>query len=1235
MNRQIFVRTAVGCLALALAGTAFAEMHSLLKAPAQQRNNAAAISTKSPKALPQTVTPVATDHLLSPAAKAGLPSFKDNLPVLYGSVIYSDDDWFIEGNQYHYGYYGFQPESTIKLQEIILHPNLYINGGGAYSDRRLHHHIWEMYADEYSDTGITFNHYYCTINTDNWSYVFNPVDLGDDQNSIAYDMTYDPVSGNLYAMVWGPYEDSNCDFALVNKTTGEASVIAKMPTMSVIASDNFGNIYSVGTDGNTYYIDKNTGARILLGPSGIMPKYSQSATVDPETNTIYWAATTEATGALYTIDTHSGKANRIAYMPGNEEITGLFIEAPRKGLNAPAALENLNLSYANGTSIATATIPTKGFDGSSLSGNINVSMYVDGNLAQTVTGTPGSSVTLSKQVADGNHTVILSASNAAGEGPQTVRAQWCGYDRPGAVGNLTLSLNGNMANLQWTAPTEGMNGGTIDPAGITYNVRRFPGEVSVAEGITATSFSETLPDGIATYYYTVTAVNNLGEGEPTISNSIFMGSAFTVPYTQHFDTEESLEGFTIINSEEGRGWYWWNNTALKFQAMASRFSMQNASDNWLILPSIDFRASSEYKLRFIARVFDTDSPEKFEVTIGPGATVEAQKKVLVPATTIKNEAWKQYEVPFTVSADGTWNIAFHCVSAIKAYYLIIDDVEVLETASAEGPAAVTDLTATAAEGGQLRVTLSCILPTTTHSGTPLNSISKVCFYRGEEMTPCGEVTGVAPGERCSWTDSRAQQGENTYRVAAYNGDTKGTEASVSVYAGYDTPLPITAAKLTETDTNIVNLSWTAPTKGVQGATLNQSELTYRVLANNGDIVADGIKETSLTDTRYSGSGVQRMVYYQIQALYGPSTSDAFLTDFIVIGPDYPTPFRESFSEGGLDKTPWTLSTLAGNISGCWELAASSSMPSATPQDNDKGMAIFKGNNVPAGVSARMTSPKMDLFSANHPVVSFWVYIPGGDVREKLQLQITHNDNVFTPLLDIDLNGEAGWKQFKVEVPRIHCAESTMIAFVATSSGYGKNICIDNITVADDSSLITSDIDLQAVDITLPETFMPGEAKQIIVTIYNNGRQPVDNYTVTLFCDGNPVRSTTGKNIEPGVTMNYLFTAEADESDRGVTYRYRGSVSAPGDQDTSNDVTEEKAITIGDSGVTDLYADGIKVFANKLGLNICGADGEHYTVCTLDGRQVATGTATARTCEPLPAGIYLVTIHHRTFKVLLP
>ncbi|MDE7402310.1 MAG: choice-of-anchor J domain-containing protein [Muribaculaceae bacterium] len=929
------VAGAAGSISLAAVHTTMPGVKS--SAVEQKASTSARLAQKQPADI-KPFSPVSTP------LKVTEPTFTPGLPVIYGSLVSAE--WIEDYSQY--GYYAFQPESKIKVQEIATHPNLLINGGGAYSDCRLHYHLWEMYADDSSETGITFNNYWCVVNTDNWSFV-NTHNFSDYQDNITYDMTYDPTTGNLYAIQWGPYESDFCDFASIDKMQGTDSRIAKIPLMICLACDNFGNLYSVGYDGYVYYLDKTDGNIVKIGNTGLKPKYIQSATVDPETNVIYWAYNSETESALYTIDTHTGKANKVADMPGFEEFTALFVEAPRRGLDAPGALQNLKVAYESGKSVVTCNAPTKAFDGSALSGSVDVKLWVDGVLAVTKSVAPGAEVTLEAEVASGNHTLVVSASNAMGEGPQAVRSQYTGTDKPGPVGDLTLSLQGLEATLNWSAPTTGLNGGQVNPDEVEYLVRRYPGGDTIAEKYKELTIKETLPQGTATYYYTVTGYNEMGEGATAMSNSVFMGQAFTVPYTQDFEPDESLDGFTILNNEEERGWFRWHNTAQNFKAMAHKFTKADAADSWLILPSIEFSKNKEYKLKFNARVFSEEDPEKFEVTIGAGANVNTQTRKLLTSQTIKNEKNKTYEVPFTVDADGTWNIAFHCVSPMMSYYLIIDDIEVLDAATA---------------------------PVTLQQPKPV------------------------------------------------------TEADCSIYSNGNTVL----------------VKWNAPTEDVDGTPLKAENLSYKVLASDGTVLADGLKECAFTDKRYSGTSSQRMVYYQIHAVNGDKESEPALTDMLLVGPDYSVPFEETFANTQFDKNPWVLSTVKGDPLASWGIAASASGVEATPVGNDGGMVYFAASKLPSGYEGRITSAKMNLSGAESAEVSFWVYLPGGEMRDRLILEITANDHVYIPLMEVDFNGEAGWKQFKVEVPKQYCKSQSSIAFHGVARNGTKDICVDQILV---------------------------------------------------------------------------------------------------------------------------------------------------------------------------------------------
>lgn len=1157
-----------------------------------------------------------------------------NLPVIYGSVVSSYADWFINSdNIEQVGYYAFQPSSNISFTPICVHPNVFINGGGTFDDSRLYYHIWEMYADENSDTGITFNNYYCVVNTEEWS-MLTTNNFKESDSNIAYDMTIDPTTGNLYAVQWGPYEDNSAEFALVDKASGETTHISKVPVMVCLSADNYGRIFGVGYDGYTYYIDKQNGNLICIGDSGVKdPTYIQGATTDPRTNDIYWAAYSENVSALYKLNTFTGKAEFVANMPGQEEITGLFIEDERIA-NGPAELQNVNLSYVNGNSVISATIPQNDFNGNNITGPVEVDIYINSIKKESKSGNPGETITFTNTLPEGNHVIVLAPKNDNGYGPKSIYTQWCGTDTPAAPRNVEFSLSGLNASLTWDAPSQGLHGGTIDHENLKYNVVRYPDAVEVAKLISETSFSETLPDGIATYYYTVQAVNDMGEGGTATSNSQFIGTAFTVPYFESFDSQESLQGYTIINSEEGRGWYWWDNKALNFQAMASKFSMNNASDNWLILPSITFDKTCEYKLRFKARVFDTESPERFEVKIGQGATIEAQTKSIISPVNVKNEEWLQYDVPFTVDNDGSWNISFHCISAVNSYYFIVDDIEILQTASQDAPAAVSNLSAKGGQGGKNTATLTFTTPTKTHAGNNLASISSVKFYHNDDNTPCGELTNVEPGKQYSWTHEKADKGFNTYRVAAFTGDTKGIESEVTVFVGYDKPLPVTNAKAVfQNDGNIL-LSWDAPTKGEQGGDLIAEDVTYKIYTNSGKVLTQGVTETSLTDPSFVGISDQYMIYYQIHAVYGDQESDPTITDFVITGNDYSVPFLESFENGGLENTPWTLSALKGNVSGMWNISDNISNPSATPQDNDGGFAYFNANSAPAGVEARITSPKIDLMNANHPVLSFWVYIPGGNVSEKMAVEIASNNNKsFSKLFDIDLNGDEGWKEFKYEIPRKYCVEGALIAFHGTCSGYGKNIAIDNIKIQENSE-IEFDYDIEAVSISGPDCLMPNQEAKFTVRVYNNGKLAIDNYKVSLFVNDQQAISTDGEPLEAGSVIDYTFTLTPEDADLYSEFRFKGAISCEQDQNANNNITEEIAMTVGVAGISNANIDNISVFASQNSIVILNADSLPFEIFTANGVKVHDGKATNRTAISLAPGLYLVTIANHTFKILL-
>ena len=1145
-------------------------------------------------------------------------------PTLYGSIIYSDS-WANLDTEPPYGVYSFQPTSPISFSEICIHPNLYINGGGCYSDHRLHYRLW-AFSDDYS----TFYNYYVVLNTDDWSYAQNPI-LTNVDETIAFDMTYDPIGKTLYSIAWGPYDSGKCDFCRVDMATGETSKISTLPEMACIAANNFGEIFAVSiTDGILYKLDKTTGEATRIGATGLSPKYSQSATVDPETNTIYWAETnSDDTAGLYILNTTTGAAERVSAMPASEEITALFIEAPTRGLDAPAALSNVILTYQAGTSTIAFRAPQTTFDGTALTGNVTTKIYIDGVLANEQSVAPGADVTFSAKVAAGEHTIVAFAENSVGCGPKEVRSQWAGNDAPAAVGNLHLDITNGVATLTWDAPLQGLHGGMVDRESLRYTVVRYPDATTVATDLTATSFTETLPAGIANYYYTVTASTADGEGGTATSNSCFTGTAFTLPYYEPFDTENATLGYTIVDAnKDGNTWAWNTN----WQAMACRFSKESVADDWLITPPIEYKATSSYRLTFKARAFDSESPERFEVALGSTTSPSDMRTTLIPTKSITDENFATFSADFTVPADGIFHIGIHCTSPIDNYYLIVDDIKIEEKANADCPAAVTDLTATAGAAGSLSATIAFTAPTKTYGGAELTSLKAINIYKGEGVVPAQTFSNPAPGAKLSWTDTNCAEGNNTYRVAAVNDAGTGVESEVSVWVGFDTPRPVTNLSIREQDGNAV-LSWTAPTTGINGAKLDPSKLTYTIVRNDETTAAEGISGTTFTDTEFASTTSQVFIYYGVKAVYGDCESEFVLSDYVILGPDNAVPFAESFANQSLDNTPWALSRVQGSSTG-WNLTNAGVHPDVTAQDNDSGFASFNSFEMQNPTVVRLTSPKIDLFSAQHPVLSFWLHQSANDATETLEVEISYNDQKYQSLGVFPVKGtETGWKEFTIEIPRILCKEQAMLSFKATS-GNGNNIHLDNIRVYEKGTT-DYDIDLEAVSIELPQTIIVGDMADFTVTVYNNGSQTVSDYTVNLMCDDEIVMSTKGTEIGAGVTMQYIFQGGAEESDNHKTYTFKGSVTCATDQNPDNNVTPGATITIGEDGAVDtLTGNVIKVAGGRGTLTVCGAPGKRIIVSTLDGRSVASFVGSANDTISLERGIYIVAIEGKNVKVIV-
>lgn len=138
----------------------------------------------------------------------------------------------------------------------------------------------------------------------------------------------------------------------------------------------------------------------------------------------------------------------------------------------------------------------------------------------------------------GTHVYSIAVRTTEGESRAVSKSVYVGEDVPAAVTAITVKKARGKNIVSWTAPAAGANKGYLNPANITYDVKRnTPTDtVLVATGLTALSLTDTPPDGVLTSY-TVIPVNAAGKG-------VALQSGATVAYGAPLKDFDATPGAT-------------------------------------------------------------------------------------------------------------------------------------------------------------------------------------------------------------------------------------------------------------------------------------------------------------------------------------------------------------------------------------------------------------------------------------------------------------------------------------------------------------------------------------------------------------------------------------------------------------------------------------------------------------------------------------------------------------------
>lgn len=1095
-------------------------------------------------------------------------SAADAATTLFGDVVYADN-WTSESSPY--GIYSFPAASGFAMQSIYEDYNFKCNAGAVYADGLYN----ILNASLNSDNTLQSVNYY-QYDAETWDE--NDENEFSDARFIATDMTVDPLTGTVY----GAFNDGEggLQLATFNFTSTGYSVKGQLSKhLLAIAADADGAIYGIGSDAILYKVDKETAQLTKVGSTGIKPaSYLQSATFDWLSGKLYWATTLQNDMAgLYEVDTTTGKAQLVSYFPNNEEVVGLYCTNRLSAAEAPAAVSDLKAEFGgtSTTGSVSFTMPTATNDGEELSGPLTYTIKVNNETVKEGKANAGEAVTAADITVNGGNTEILVyASNDAGKGMPSKITVWTGNDAPEAPTEVSVSYADSKAHVSWTAPAASAHGGYLDKDNITYTVTRYPDNVKVADGISATEYTDAFkPDQLAAYYYTVSATANGMKGEEAKSNVFVAGDAVVPPYYQPFDDETTFSLMTVIDGNE-------DGTTWKMSAEDGCAKIEYAdegADDWLMTPQI--KLTNDRMWKFSCR-FNTpwapNWPEKIGVKFGKAATADDMNGTILNDTVFKETAPHIIERYFTVSENGNYNIGIHAGS-YELYRIQADSIRVEAGPLFAAPAEVSGLSATADATGKLSATVSFTTPTKTVGGSSLAKISKIEIYRKETLIHT--FSAPATGEELSFTDINAAEGFNTYKVVGYNEAGAGYDVSTTVFVGEDIPATPTDVRITA-ENGKGTLTWTAPTTGVNGGFIDTKNLVYGIKDNANNTLATAASGTSFK-TAVPETGEQGYLMYAVFAGNRKGYSESGISNAVIKGAPYTLPFEEKFDNDGKATHFWGADIPEGSFSS-WGI--------------NEGSASYSGGQT--GDEARLFSGKIDMNGAENPVLEFYYWYRNESGNEPLKVDIISEGKDTTTVKELEYTLYMNAKDFElVRVPLKQFKDKKFIQvsfYIKEGDRYTARAAVKDVSVRD-----YFDNDL-AASVSAPSTAKAGEEIEITAKVKNIGKNTASDYTVNLYEGENIIATQNGNATDADCTQTYTFRQTVGTLKEKLNYKV--VVEMAGDGNTENNVSDVATVDVTLPEYPAPEALSAVENGDDIDLAWTPADYQNFTITTTDGAE---------------------------------
>lgn len=240
------------------------------------------------------------------------------------------------------------------------------------------------------------------------------------------------------------------------------------------------------------------------------------------------------------------------------------------------------------------TTPEKTLKGDPLYGNIEYTVYRDGEAVYTTTSTPNKQVSFTdKGMEEGIHLYTVYPTNESGLGREAEDVAFFGVNRPSYPENFQVRETDTYGTvlMTWDAPSTDYDGFEINPDLITYDLFIYDmeegKELPVANGLKTLSYThkaKNATDPQAFIRYGIRARTTKGGSQGFLAKFVNVGAPYTLPVKESFTNYKPNMAF-LQEGVEGYAAWGYNST--------DNVGVENFDgDNGMALMEVMFQGSS-------------------------------------------------------------------------------------------------------------------------------------------------------------------------------------------------------------------------------------------------------------------------------------------------------------------------------------------------------------------------------------------------------------------------------------------------------------------------------------------------------------------------------------------------------------------------------------------------------------------------------------------------------------------